>query len=166
MSSNSERREEQIKKWEEGKEIVLINDAVVYEKIKNKWGEVKYEDSKKVVKIKKSSKVKYTGKYEVSQDKLNDSTVIYVEVKGKNTRDEDITGYIRSSQINLRSTEEGISKEDKEDKEDKKDKKETTSRATEKDKKKKEKITVGGDKKEYVVAIAAGHNNTDDIGAE
>ena len=156
-------REEQIKKWEEGKEIVLINDAVVYEKIKNKWGEVKYEDSKKVVKIKKSSKVKYTGKYEVSQDKLNDSTVIYVEVKGKNTRDEDITGYIRSSQINLRSTEEGISKEDKEDKEDKK---ETTSRATEKDKKKKEKITVGGDKKEYVVAIAAGHNNTDDIGAE
>ena len=156
-------REEQIKKWEEGKEIVLINDAVVYEKIKNKWGEVKYEDSKKVVKIKKSSKVKYTGKYEVSQDKLNDSTVIYVEVKGKNTRDEDITGYIRSSQINLRSTEEGISKEDKEDK---KDKKETTSRATEKDKKKKEKITVGGDKKEYVVAIAAGHNNTDDIGAE
>lgn len=159
-------REEQIKKWEEGKEIVLINDAVVYEKIKNKWGEVKYEDSKKVVKIKKSSKVKYTGKYEVSQDKLNDSTVIYVEVKGKNTRDEDITGYIRSSQINLRSTEEGISKEDKEDKEDKKDKKETTSRATEKDKKKKEKITVGGDKKEYVVAIAAGHNNTDDIGAE
>ena len=159
-------REEQIKKWEEGKEIVLINDAVVYEKVKNKWGEVKYEDSKKVVKIKKSSKVKYTGKYEVSQDKLNDSTVIYVEVKGKNTRDEDITGYIRSSQINLRSTEEGISKEDKEDKEDKKDKKETTSRATEKDKKKKEKITVGGDKKEYVVAIAAGHNNTDDIGAE
>lgn len=159
-------REEQIKKWEEGKEIVLINDAVVYEKVKNKWGDVKYEDSKKVVKIKKSSKVTYTGKYEVSQDKLNDSTVIYVEVKGKNTRDEDITGYIRSSQINLRSTEEGISKEDKEDKEDKKDKKETTSRATEKDKKKKEKITVGGDKKEYVVAIAAGHNNTDDIGAE
>lgn len=156
-------REEQIKKWEEGKEIVLINDAVVYEKVKNKWGDVKYEDSKKVVKIKKSSKVTYTGKYEVSQDKLNDSTVIYVEVKGKNTRDEDITGYIRSSQINLRSTEEGISKEDKEDKEDKK---ETTSRATEKDKKKKEKITVGGDKKEYVVAIAAGHNNTDDIGAE
>ncbi len=99
-------REEQIKKWEEGKEIVLINDAVVYEKIKNKWGEVKYEDSKKVVKIKKSSKVKYTGKYEVSRDKLNDTTVIYVEVKGKNTRDEDITGYIRSSQINLRSTEE------------------------------------------------------------
>ena len=156
-------REEQIKKWEEGKEIVLINDAVVYEKVKNKWGDVKYEDSKKVVKIKKSSKVTYTGKYEVSQDKLNDSTVIYVEEKGKNTRDEDITGYIRSSQINLRSTEEGISKEDKEDKEDKK---ETTSRATEKDKKKKEKITVGGDKKEYVVAIAAGHNNTDDIGAE
>ena len=156
-------REEQIKKWEEGKEIVLINDAVVYEKVKNKWGDVKYEDSKKVVKIKKSSKVTYTGKYEVSQDKLNDSTVIYVEVKGKNTRDEDITGYIRSSQINLRSTEEGISKEDKEDKEDKK---ETTSRATEKDKKKKEKITVGGGKKEYVVAIAAGHNNTDDIGAE
>lgn len=99
-------REEQIKKWEEGKKIVLINDAVVYEKVKNKWGEVKYEDSKKVVKIKKSSKVKYTGKYEVSRDKLNDTTVIYVEVKGKNTRDEDITGYIRSSQINLRSTEE------------------------------------------------------------
>lgn len=129
-------REEQIKKWEEGKEIVLINDAVVYEKVKGKWVEVKYEDSKKVVKVKKSSKVKYTGKYEVSQDKLNGTTVIYVEVKGKNTRSEDITGYVKSSQINLRSTEEEISKEDKEDK---KDKKETTSRGEEKNKKKKKK---------------------------
>lgn len=155
-------REEQIKKWEEGKEIVLINDAVVYEKVKGKWVEVKYEDSEKVVKVKKSSKVKYTGKYEVSQDKLNGTTVIYVEVKGKNTRSEDITGYVKSSQINLRSTEEEFSKEDKEDK---KDKKETTSRGEEKNKKKKEKITVGGDKKEYVVAIAAGHNNTNDKGA-
>lgn len=160
-------REEQIKNWKEGKEIALYNDAVVYEKVKGKWVEVKYEDSKKVVKVKKSSKVKYTGKYEVSQDKLNDSTVIYVEVKGKNTRNEEITGYVKSSQINLRSTEEEVSKEDKEDKKDKENKenkKGTTSRGVEKEKKK-EKITVGGDKKEYVVAIAAGHNNTNDKGA-
>lgn len=101
-------KEEQIKSWKEGKEIVLYNDSVIFEKVEGKWVEKKYEDSGKVMKIKKSSKVTYTGKYEVSEDKLNNSVIIYVEVKGKNTRDEEVTGYIRSSQINLRSTDEEI----------------------------------------------------------
>lgn len=101
-------KEEQIKSWKEGKELIIYNDSVVYEKVKGKWTEKKYEDSGKVIKIKKSSKIKYTGKYEVSEDKLNKSIIIYVEVTGKNTRNEEITGYIRSSQINLRSTDEEI----------------------------------------------------------
>ena len=101
-------KEEQIKSWKEGKEIVLYNDSVIFEKLEGKWVEKKYEDSGKVMKIKKSNKVTYTGKYEVSEDKLNNSVIIYVEVKGKNTRDEEVTGYIRSSQINLRSTDEEI----------------------------------------------------------
>lgn len=246
-------KEEQIKNWKEGKELIVYNDSVVYEKVKGKWIEKKYEDSGKVIKIKKSSKIKYTGKYEVSEDKLNKSIIIYVEVTGKNTRDEEVTGYIRSSQINLRSTDEEIEdineiskwKEGKEivlnkdevnaykkDEEgwtiktkegliipikiknsdkityagkyekyenellatpiiyvyvnigegenktseyikfsdidiskSKDDKKETSSRAKEGNEKKTEKITVGGEKKEYVVAIAAGHNNKDDKGA-
>ena len=246
-------KEEQIKSWKEGKELIIYNDSVVYEKVKGKWTEKKYEDSGKVIKIKKSSKIKYTGKYEVSEDKLNKSIIIYVEVTGKNTRNEEITGYIRSSQINLRSTDEEIEdineiskwKEGKElvlNKDEvsaytkfegqwitktkegtiiplkikksekitytgryekyendflstpiiyvyvnigegknktseyikfsdidisksKENKKEASSRAKEGNKKKGEKITVGGEKKEYVVAIAAGHNNTDDKGA-
>lgn len=246
-------KEEQIKKWEEGKELILYNDSVIYEKVKGKWIEKKYEDSDKVVKIKKSSKTKYTGKYEVSEDKLNNSTIIYVEVTGKNTKKEDVKGYIRSSQINLRSTDEEIEdikevlewdtgkelflnkdevdaytkaagvwttkikegtlsqlKIKKSDKityagkyekyendvlsipiiyvyvnigeaenktseyikfsdidigKSKENKKETTSRARENNARQSEKITVGGEKEGYVVAIAAGHNNTDDKGA-
>lgn len=251
-------REEQIKKWKDGKKIVLYEDAVLYEKVKGKWVAKKYENSKKEIKIKKSSSVKYKGKYEVSEDKLNKSVIIYLEVTGTNTKGEEATGYIRSSQINLRATDEEIKeiedildwKEGKEiilkkdevnaytkfegqwiektekgkvipvmvsnsdkityagkyeryeneliktpivyiyvkiegkdetsneyiklsdvdlDKTNNSEKKEIASSRAKTNKEEKDenkKIKVGGDKKEYIVAIAAGHNNVDDKGAK
>ncbi len=192
-------KEEHIKGWQEGKEIEIYSDAFVYEKVKGKWIQKTYEDSKTKIKIKKSSDITYTGKYEVSKDKLNNTIIIYVEVKGIDTKKKEVTGYIRSSNINLRMTDESeeenkdenskddVNKEDKdnsskdnEDKENKngdlkeEDKKENKDEDNKKDeskktssraKEKKEKIVVGNEGKEYTVAIAAGHNNTDDRGA-
>lgn len=191
-------KEEHIKGWQEGKKIEIYNDAFVYEKVKGKWVQKTYEDSKTKIKIKKSSDITYTGKYEVSEDKLNNTIIIYVEVKGKDTKKKEVTGYIRSSNINLRMTDESEeenkeenskddeNKEDKdnsskdnEDKENKdenlkEDKKENKDEDNKKDESKKtssrakenkEKIVVGNESEEYTVAIAAGHNNTDDLGA-
>ena len=250
-------KEEEIKKWEKGKELVLSADSILYEKKEGKWMQKYYKDSKTPIKIKYTNTVTYTGKYEVSEDKLNKTNVIYVEVKGKDLIDgEEVTGYIRSININIRSTNEGVwaleentelevirdgvivyekfgnsnfnekrdpsnmlekikakttdkiiykgeyEKENKltyegdvyyikvkierenengkteiidddntylkfsdlEVKQESTEKEETSSRA--KTKPKKEKITVGGDKEEYVVAIAAGHNNDNDKGAQ
>lgn len=179
-------KEEHIKTWKEGKKIEIYSDAYVYEKVKGKWIQKEYENSKTKIKLKKSSDITYKGKYEVSEDKLNKTTIIYVEIKGKDTKGKEVEGYIRSSNINLRMTDESEEekkddkeesskdKEDKEenskDKEDKENKKEdskkdkdkkTSSRAKDKE----EKIVVGNKDKKYTVAIAAGHNNVDDKGA-
>ena len=147
-------REEEIKSWEEGKNLVLYNDCYVYDEEDNVW--IKREDGSKYVIIRRTDTVTYTGKYEKVEDKLNDIVTFYVEVKSG-----DITGYIQSKNINIRSS-------DPEEEENQSDETATrqnvqvSSRAPEDSR---EKEIVGNENEEYRVAIAAGHNNTDDKGA-
>ena len=176
-------KEEHIKGWQEGKKIEIYSDSFVYEKVKGKWVQKTYEDSKTKVKIKKSSDITYTGKYEVSEDKLNNTIIIYVEVKGKDTKKKEVTGYIRSSNINLRMTDESeeenkdenskdkenkdedLKEEDKKESKDEDNNKDGSKKTSSRAKENKEKIIVGNEGEEYTVAIAAGHNDTDDKGA-
>lgn len=173
-------REEEIKSWEEGKKLVLYNNAYVYEEEANVWIKKQNEDSSYVI-INKSDEVTYTGNYEKVEDHLNDTVVFYIEVNSG-----DITGYIRSKDINIRSSGgEG----EYNDREDTIDSDETPSLTPEfntvtinptnsaemttrtnatvssraRDSSGREIIGEEGD--QFTVAIAAGHNNTDDQGA-
>lgn len=173
-------REEEIQSWEEGKQLVLYNNAYVYEEEANVWIKKQNEDSSYVI-INKSDEVTYTGNYEKVEDRLNDTVVFYIEVNSG-----DITGYIRSKDINIRSSGgEG----EYNDREDTVDSNETPSLTPEfntvtinptnsaemttrtnatvssraRDSSGREIIGEEGD--QFTVAIAAGHNNTDDQGA-
>lgn len=97
--------EEKIKTWQEGKELITTEDAIIYEQIKSELApdkETGYWNKKILegtlnqhVKIKKGTKVSYTGNYRTKESALNKGNVtIYVEVKSK-----DITGYVLSSTI-------------------------------------------------------------------
>lgn len=181
-------REEEIQSWEEGKQLVLYNNAYVYEEDANVWIKKENEDSSYVI-IDKDDKVTYTGNYEKVEDHLNDTVVFYVEVKSG-----DITGYIRSKDINIRSSDgDYIKEEDETDSDeppsltpefdapsvnpsndsftilDQTGSTETTPRTNAtvssraKDSSGREIVGEEGD--QFTVAIAAGHNNTDDKGA-
>lgn len=170
-------REEHIKEWQDGKNIEIYNDAYIYEKKEGRWIQKREEDADVKIKIKKSTAITYKGEYEVSRDRLNNTIIIYVKVAGKSTKGEEITGFIKSSNINLRTTDETESEQNENQEEntevvsnnksnkvleEKKIKKVATSRANRREE---DKIAVGNENEEYVVAIAAGHNNTDDQGA-
>ena len=155
-------KEEEIKSWEEGKKLVLYSDAYVYDEEANLW--TKREENNQYVIIYATDDVEYTGKYEKVEDKLNDTTVFYIEVRSGS-----VTGHIRSSTIDINTTNNGkletnANENNNQDSESSGEEEitGTTSRATT-DTRTKE--TIGEASREYRVAIAAGHNNTDNIGA-
>ena len=147
-------REEEIQSWEEGKSLVLYNDCYVYDEEDNVW--IKREEDSKYVIIRSTDTVTYTGKYEKVEDKLNDIVTFYVEVKSG-----DITGYIQSKNINVRSSDSD-EEDNQSDETATRQNVQVSSRAPEDSR---EKEIVGNENEEYIVAIAAGHNNTDDKGA-
>ena len=146
-------REEEIQSWEAGKNLVLYNDSYVYDEEDNVW--IKREKDSKYVIIRSTDTVTYTGKYEKVEDKLNDIVTFYVEVKSG-----DITGYIQSKNINIRSS--NPEEDDESDETATRQNVQVSSRAPENSR---EKEIVGKENEEFRVAIAAGHNNTDDKGA-
>lgn len=145
-------REEEIQSWAEGKQLVLYNNAYVYEEENNLWVRRENDDSTYVI-IDKDNEVVYTGNYERVEDRLNDTVSFYVEV-----RSGDITGYIRSSEINIRSSNGG--EESTTEETSSRTNVEISSRARDSNGRE----IVGEESQEFVVAIAAGHNNTDDRG--
>lgn len=148
-------KEEEIKNWEEGKNLVLYNDSYVYDEEDNVW--IKREKDSKYVIISRNDEVRYTGNYKKVEDKLNDTVTFYIEVKSGN-----ITGYIQSKNINIRSSNREEEENEQSQKTEKNENIEVSSRATTS----REREIVGEEGNEYTVAIAAGHNNTDDTGAE
>ena len=190
-------REEEIQSWEEGKRLVLYNNAYVYENEDNTWIKKENEDNTYVI-IDMNSEVTYTGKYEKEEDRLNDTVVFYVEVKSG-----DITGYIRSKDINIRSSNGDYSEEENQggsqgsgqsSNQGQSGGSTTNSNGTPSLTPEFNTVTinptssteittrtnatvssrardssgreiVGEEGQEYTIAIAAGHNNTDDQGA-
>lgn len=176
-------REENIKEWQQGKNIEIYSNAYVYEKKEGVWIQRKVENTDTKIKIKKTSTITYEGEYEVSKDRLNNTIIIYVKVTGESTKGEQVTGFIKSSTINLRTTDEAENEQEENQGEQQDEsqietssnnvqknelngkiqsKKIATSRANSRED---NRIVVGDENEEYVVAIAAGHNNSDDKGA-
>ena len=89
-------REEQIKGWQQGKNIEIYSNAYVYEKKEGVWIQKKVENSDLKMKIKKTSTITYEGEYEVSKDRLNNTVIIYVKVTGESVKGEQVTGFIKS----------------------------------------------------------------------
>ncbi len=150
--------EEFVKGWEKNKKLKLINRAIVYKERESKlhpgtgtgYFDVQYrEDSDKKLMIPKGSTVTYTGNYKNSVNSLTKKTTTYVEVKY-----EDITGYILAQTLITKDGDdaEHITEEISKVKDVK-----TTSRA--------KGLIMGQEGKTYTIAIAAGHNNTDNTGA-
>lgn len=169
--------ENAVKEWKAGKKLTLRNNSILYKQkeseinkgtyIENYWETVKIEGTGKDFKISKGKEVEYTGKYVNSKEEDSTKVITYVEIKYK-----DKTGFIKAK--NTKDVEDS-KKEDskKEDSKKENSKKETSSitRVTNKtasiitSRAKEKKKTAGEKNKEYVIAIAAGHNNSDNHGA-
>ena len=148
-------KEEEIQSWTEGKSLILYNDAYVYDEDANIW--TKREEDSKYVIIDRDDEVIYTGNYEKVEDKLNNTVVFYIEVKSG-----DITGHIQSKDIDINSSNNTGEESETSDEVASR----TTTQVTSRDPTtSREKETVGEEGLTYTVAIAAGHNNSDNLGA-
>lgn len=148
-----------VKQWEKNKELETISKAIVYKERESKlhpgqgtgYFDVQYKkDSEKKLMIPKGSKVTYTGNYKNSVNSLTNEVTTYVEVTY-----EDIKGYVVAQNlININGEEE---EEETVEEISKVKNTRTTSRA--------KGLIMGKEGKDYIIAIAAGHNNTDNTGA-
>ena len=151
--------EEMVKTWEKGQVLVITGEAKVYAQKASvlnpgsdtgSWYVVKREDSPdEDLVIQEGTEVTYTGTYKKSVNALNNSlSKVYIEVKTENK-----AVYISASMVENKETANKISGR----------KQEVTSRKEEANREEKE--TIGKEGQTYTIAIAAGHNNTDDKGA-
>ena len=150
--------DETIKNWQAGKKLLIRANAKVYKQTESElnpgsdtgnWEEV-LDQTGRVKTISRGTEVEYTGTYKNNENPLSGEVITYVEVKYEN---ENV--FVRANYLSERQ----------EDTNEESNRKTTavakvTSRAGETGKEE-----VGGTKDSYVVAIAAGHNNTDDTGA-
>ena len=149
--------EEMVKEWKQGQALVLTGRAKVYAQRESQlnpgsdtgsWYTVKKEGaSNEDLTIEEGTEVTYTGTYKKNVNVLNNSlSKVYIEVK-----DGDFTGYISANVV-----------EKKEKEETKETEKKVSSRAKEANREEEE--TIGKEGQNYTIAIAAGHNNTDNKG--
>ena len=150
--------EEIVKSWSAGQELTIRATAKVYEQAESElnpgsdtgyWEEV-IDETGRVKTIARGTVVEYTGTYKNNTNPMTGDVITYVEVKNG-----DETVYVRANYLSDNNKSNRSSAELKT-----KSVAKVTSRAGNTNKEK-----VGGEKESYVVAIAAGHNNSDDIGA-
>ena len=153
-----------IKSWEAGKKLLIKTTAKVYSQTESQldpgsdtgdWNEV-IDETGRTKTIPRGTEVEYTGTYKNNENPLTNEVITYVEVKY-----EDENVYVRANYLSEKreETEENSEEENQEQASDNRSSNNVTSRAVE------NKEEIGGSKDSYVVAIAAGHNNTDDTGA-
>ena len=146
-----------IDSWQSGQSLrIVVSEANLYEDQYEigYWEPIMVEGSTtQEVKLQKGDIVTYQGEYEIDNNARTGQQTIYLKVK----TDDDLEGYVKSSVVNaiIDETEQGQATTDEVDN---KTKLATTSRVSAS----REEIGVEGE--EYVVAIAAGRNNSDDLG--
>lgn len=154
--------EEIINKWETGKKLKIKYDAIVYKQTESKlnpgsdtgnWEAVYNEKVSGNLKIKAGTEVEYTGTYKNSTNPLTNETITYVEVENKK---DNVRGFVKAQFLTDKNEENDNKKTSKVNT----NKKSVTSRE-----KQKTKEYIGNQDESYKVAIAAGHNDTDNTGA-
>lgn len=160
-----------VKSWEEGQKLTILGEATVYEqeesKLKPGKDTGKWNKKHKVTDegvtllneyetIKQGTSVSYTGTYKRAENPLTKEVVIYVEIKHKDEKK-----FVRAENVKAIGTTEKKEKEDDTKVSKTRNERTITSRADD------DKAEYAGKDKdeEYVIAIAAGHNNSDDTGA-
>lgn len=157
--------EEKVKAWQSGQVLWTKDDAVVFEEEESQitpgtktgyWYEKKKEGSLETIVIDRGTQATYTGKYEKSTNFLTNEITIYVEIETPN-----LTGFVRSN--TLETEEDKKAREEKNLEEDSiaESSSQVSSRAPENSRNQ----TAGKEGESYTIAIAAGHNNTDNTGA-
>lgn len=157
---------ENVKKWKDGKKLELVCDAIVYKQRESEldknsetgfWEPQVNEETKKNITISEGTTITYQGEYKLKTSPLTNETTIYVKVKSG-----DIEGYIKSQYL-MEKSDEQTSEINTTKVANSKKSNEVSSRAktTEATATK----TAGEEGETYTIAIAAGHNNTDDTGA-
>ncbi len=148
--SLSSRYESIIQSWKEGQKLIISHNAYIYKQTESElspgkdtgdWNPVYNESNTEKLLLKKGSKVTYTGSYEINTNPLSKETTMYVEITNN-----ELTGYVKAQNLSIEEDEIAqttrISEIDKIPN--------ITSRAKKK--------VAGKEKEQYVVAIAAGHN--------
>lgn len=160
--------EEIVQEWKANQKFKVINTAIVYKERESKLHkdqgtgvfDIQYIEGTEIkLTIAKGNTVTYTGNYKAVTNPLSKGVSVYVEVKYEN-----IKGYIEAYTL-----VEILSEEDESDTMTMptgQEESDTTrvadySKVTSRSKNK----TIGKQDKTYTVAIAAGHNNTDNTGA-
>lgn len=157
--------EEKIKEWVSGQKLLIKGKAYVYEQTESKlnpgsdtgdWNrKLKESTLNQYVSISDGTEVTYTGTYKANTNELTKETTFYVEVKNG---DEKV--FVKSSNLTIKSEEGSEQASVETQKVAKIETTSVTSRAKENNTK-----TAGKEGETYTIAIAAGHNNSDDTGA-
>ena len=146
-----------IDSWQTGQKLRIVAvESYIYEDKydANYWEPIMVEGSTtRKITLKKDDVVTYQGEYKIDNNALTGKQTIYLKV----VTEDDVEGYISASVANaiLDDNQQGKIKNLEEDI---KTKIATTSRV------KNTRKEIGESGKEYVVAIAAGRNNDDDVG--
>ncbi len=164
--------EEIVKTWKQGQKLIIKGEATIYEQTASlirpgqdtgHWYEkVKKDAVNEYETIQDGTEVTYTGTYKKATNVLTKQTVIYVEVedskKGK--------VFVRSTSL---MTEEDMVEIEETEQETEENTEEDTEETAQQEKEVKPKIKAdkmaGKEGEMYTIAIAAGHNNTDNTGA-
>lgn len=161
-------REDIVKQWSSGQKLIIVNGkATVYEQEESTlnpgtyidyWHE-KLKEGKldEYVTIADGTEVTYTGTYKTNTNKLTNEVVVYVEV---DTGKEKV--FVKSTHLKVKEEETDEQTSSMGQANIKLGNKATTSRAEDDSREEK---TAGKEGQTYTIAIAAGHNNSDNVGA-
>ena len=150
-----EKDESILQSWAEGQKLEVIAKTPLYEQVRDTgYWQTRVEEDGNVIYAEYGEIVTYKGSYEASENAITGNITIYVEVETEGGE----TAYVKYRALKEwngnDNTDEVQNLSEKQVEE-----KIVTSRA------KNTSNIIGKEDEEYVVAIAAGHNNTNDTGA-
>lgn len=156
--------EETVKQWQSGKKLIIKNTATVYKQTESElnpgsdtgdWQPVYNEKTSSNLKIEEGEEVEYLGTYKNNTNPLTETVTTYVEVKHGDTQ-----GFVKAQYLIDPEADSNSNKETTEEASIIRTSQTVTSRAKGDNKK-----TVANENEEYTIAIAAGHNSSNNTGA-
>lgn len=154
--------EEVVKAWQKGKKLETRTTTTVYKQTESElnpgndtgdWQPVYNEKTSSNLKIEEGEEVEYLGTYKNNTNALTETVTTYVEIKHGETQ-----GFVKAQYL-IDPDEETKTSSNEDESNITKVATTATSRA------KDDKKTIANENEEYTIAIAAGHNNSNNQGA-